>query len=255
MRENNDGMRRPHFATDKLGEITREELRFPACQSPGIPLIPIHCPPPLPEQRHKHRGAQGRGNRVGKLRPQAAREPHREGSRRSAAALSPRVARTTVQRGPIRWSAVRCRTHTALPRSAPRSGIRGTSSSWDPAALRRGARAMIAFTGRTTKKYTAAPIRMKETRALMNSPIRNLLPFTSKAMDEKSGFPTMAAMMGVIRSLTSAVTTAPNAAPITTATARSITLPRSMNCLKPFISWYLYHVWASEGTATRLKRR
>ena len=31
-----------------------------------------------------------------------------------------------------------------------------------------------------------------------------------------------------------AVTTAPNAAPITTATARSRTLPRKIDCLKPF---------------------
>src|SRR5690242_20713679 len=43
----------------------------------------------------------------------------------------------------------------------------------------------------------------------------------------------MAAMSGVIRSFTNAVTTAPKAPPMTTATARSITLPRSMNCLKP----------------------
>src|SRR5215471_10070208 len=40
-------------------------------------------------------------------------------------------------------------------------------------------------------------------------------------------------MSGVNRSLTSAVTTAPNAAPMTTATARSRTFPRKMNCLKP----------------------
>ncbi len=37
--------------------------------------------------------------------------------------------------------------------------------------------------------------------------MRNLLPFTVNAIPEKSGFPTMAAMIGVIRSLTSAVTT------------------------------------------------
>src|SRR5258708_37306068 len=43
-------------------------------------------------------------------------------------------------------------------------------------------------------------------------------------------------MSGVIRSLTSAVTTAPKAAPMTTATARSRTLPRNRNSLKPFIS-------------------
>src|SRR5256885_14892153 len=40
-------------------------------------------------------------------------------------------------------------------------------------------------------------------------------------------------MSGVSRSLTSAVTTVPNAAPTTTATARSTTFPRTMNSLKP----------------------
>src|SRR6201995_3256478 len=43
----------------------------------------------------------------------------------------------------------------------------------------------------------------------------------------------MAAMIGVMMSATSAVTTAPNAPPMTTATARSTTLPRMMNSLKP----------------------
>ena len=68
----------------------------------------------------------------------------------------------------------------------------------------------------------------------MKSPTRNLLALISKAIAEKSGLPTMAAMNGVIRSFTSAVITAPNAPPMTTATARSMTLPRSRNCLKPF---------------------
>src|SRR5437764_758606 len=56
---------------------------------------------------------------------------------------------------------------------------------------------------------------------------------------EKSGLPPNAAMNGVIRSFTSAVTTAPNAAPITTAIARSTTLPRSRNERKPFIRSHL----------------
>src|SRR5689334_14402262 len=49
----------------------------------------------------------------------------------------------------------------------------------------------------------------------------------------KSGCPPIAAMIGVRMSATNAVTTAPNAAPITTATARSTTLPRMMNSRKP----------------------
>src|SRR5919108_3414164 len=55
-------------------------------------------------------------------------------------------------------------------------------------------RAMSAFTGTTTKKYTAAAMRRNDTSALMKSPIRNLLPLTSKAIVEKSGLPTMAAI-------------------------------------------------------------
>src|SRR5881275_589050 len=44
----------------------------------------------------------------------------------------------------------------------------------------------------------------------------------------------MAAIKGVTRSLMKAVTTAPKATPITTATARSITLPRSRKARNSF---------------------
>src|ERR1700674_3520869 len=74
---------------------------------------------------------------------------------------------------------------------------------------------------------------MNDTTALMKSPIRNVLWLTVNAMAEKSGLPKIAAMSGVIRSLTTAVTTAPNAPPMITATARSRTFPRNTNCLKP----------------------
>src|SRR6266536_5966005 len=50
---------------------------------------------------------------------------------------------------------------------------------------------------------------------------------------EKSGWATMAAISGVRTLVTKDVTTAPKAAPITTATARSITLPRRMNSRNP----------------------
>jgi hypothetical protein len=99
----------------------------------------------------------------------------------------------------------------------------------------RRTRAISAFMGRTTKKYTAAAISRNETSALMKSPSKNLLPLTSNCIAEKSGLPTMAAISGVIRSFTRAVTMAPNAAPMTTATAKSSTLPRMMNCLNPLI--------------------
>src|SRR5579885_361708 len=77
---------------------------------------------------------------------------------------------------------------------------------------------------------------MNETTALANSPIRNLLPLISKAMLEKSGFLTIAAINGVSRSFTKEETTVPKAAPTTMPTAMSTTLPRNKNCLKPCIT-------------------
>src|SRR5208282_6022172 len=50
-------------------------------------------------------------------------------------------------------------------------------------------RATRRFTGVTTKKYTAAATRMKDTPALMKSPIANMLPLTVNLMAEKSGLP------------------------------------------------------------------
>src|ERR1700733_4044928 len=69
--------------------------------------------------------------------------------------------------------------------------------------------------------------------ALMKSPSANFEWLIVKPSREKSGLPTSAATSGVMRSLTSAFTTAVKAAPSTTATARSITLPRAMNALNP----------------------
>ena len=59
----------------------------------------------------------------------------------------------------------------------------------------------------------------------MKSPYRNWLPLISNLRSEKSGCPPMAAISGVIRSLTSAAITAAKAVPITTATASSTRLP------------------------------
>ena len=74
----------------------------------------------------------------------------------------------------------------------------------------------------------------KEIRALRKSPIINSLRLTVKLIFEKSGFPPIAAIRGVMRSSTKAVTTAPKATPITTPTARSTTFPFKINCLNPF---------------------
>src|SRR5712692_4403263 len=70
--------------------------------------------------------------------------------------------------------------------------------------------------------------------ALKNSPYRNLLLLIVKERLAKSGLPPIAAISGVTRSFTNAVTTTPNAVPMTTATARSTTLPLSKKVRKPF---------------------
>jgi hypothetical protein len=54
----------------------------------------------------------------------------------------------------------------------------------------------------------------------------NVLPLIVKESRLKSGSPKIAAMSGVSRFSTNAAMTAPNAAPMTTATARSTTFPR-----------------------------
>src|SRR5580704_5036520 len=98
-------------------------------------------------------------------------------------------------------------------------------------------RATNRFTGVTTKKYTAAATNTNDTPALTKSPRANMLPLTVNLIAEKSGLPTTAAISGVSRSLVKAETTEANAAPITTPTAMSITLPRRMNCLNPLSMW------------------
>src|SRR5579859_417001 len=60
-----------------------------------------------------------------------------------------------------------------------------------------------------------------------------VLPLTVREKAEKSGLPKIAAISGVRMLVTNEVTTAPKAPPITTATARSITLPRKRNFLNP----------------------
>ena len=58
-------------------------------------------------------------------------------------------------------------------------------------------RATSAFSGTTTKKYTAAAISTKETTALMKSPTGKIVPRTANLILEKSGLPTSAAIRGV----------------------------------------------------------
>src|ERR1700724_81287 len=53
-------------------------------------------------------------------------------------------------------------------------------------------RALIALTGTTMAKYTAAAISTNEMTAFRKSPIRNAVPFTLRTSAEKSGLPKMA---------------------------------------------------------------
>src|SRR5215467_3292571 len=100
-------------------------------------------------------------------------------------------------------------------------------------AALRAARAFHAFIGATMKKYTAAAINRKLITSFTNIPYVMSVPLTFALNAEKSGLETTAAMVLLMMLLTNDVTTAPKAAPITTATARSMTLPRMMNCLNP----------------------
>lgn len=91
---------------------------------------------------------------------------------------------------------------------------------------------MRRFIGLTTKKKTALATRRNEMLTLIKSPYMNWLPRMVNERFEKSGTFAIAAINGVRISFTSAFTTDPKAAPITTPTAKSTTLPRSKNCLK-----------------------
>src|SRR3954454_173130 len=82
--------------------------------------------------------------------------------------------------------------------------------------------------------------------ALRNCPQRKRELLTVKDSALKSGLPPMAASSGVMKLSVNAVTRAPKATPMSTATARSTTLPRSRNFWKPLMalprldaSWHL----------------
>src|SRR6476660_2234567 len=90
-------------------------------------------------------------------------------------------------------------------------------------------------------------ITTKASTALMKSPIRKRLLLTLKNNAEKSGIPQKIPMIGVMMSLVRAETTTEKDAPITTATARSTTLPRRMNFRNPFIARPSATSWYSSG--------
>ncbi len=91
---------------------------------------------------------------------------------------------------------------------------------------------MSAVRGTTTAKKTIVATMRNDRRALRNEPYLNVERCTWNVRSAKSGLPKMAAIKGVIRSATNAVTVAVKATPTTTATARSTTFPRRTNFLK-----------------------
>src|SRR5215217_3189305 len=93
------------------------------------------------------------------------------------------------------------------------------------------ARAIITFIGLMIRKKMTAATVAKLISLLMKSPYLNTLPLIWKVRALKSGLPKIAAIRGVTRSSTTAVTTAVNARPMTTATASSTRLPRNRNVL------------------------
>src|SRR4051794_19145512 len=72
--------------------------------------------------------------------------------------------------------------------------------------------------------------------ALRNNPYRKCAPLTVKNSAPKLGLPPIAARKGVMKLAVNEVTSAPKAAPISTATARSTTLPRRRNFRKPLMA-------------------
>jgi hypothetical protein len=70
---------------------------------------------------------------------------------------------------------------------------------------------------------------------LIVEPMMMLLPLTCQPSVPKSGVPPSAPMIPPMKSFANAVTTAPNATPITTATARSMTFPRNRKSRNPLI--------------------
>jgi hypothetical protein len=78
-------------------------------------------------------------------------------------------------------------------------------------------------------KYTTAAVIRNERRSLRMLPHRR----GPVRIAEKSGAPPARATSGVIRFFTTEFTMFPKATPITTATAKSITLPRRIKSLNP----------------------
>lgn len=97
------------------------------------------------------------------------------------------------------------------------------------------------FIGLITKKKIEADIKTKDNKELIKLPYINLLSLILKYKPEKSGVLAIAAIKGVIKSVTKEDTIVPKAAPTTTPTARSTTFPLNKNCLNSFNITIFYH--------------
>src|SRR3989339_1266080 len=102
-------------------------------------------------------------------------------------------------------------------------------------------RAISKFIGLTTKKKTEPDTSKKEMRLFIKCPYKKLLPLIVNTRPLKSGVLAIAPISGVRISATRDETIVPKAAPMTTPTARSTTLPRSKNCLNS-LSINLYYL-------------
>ena len=94
--------------------------------------------------------------------------------------------------------------------------------------------ACITWTGFTMKKNTAAAMLTNWIAAVMNEPYRNRDLWIVNDRLLKSTLPTIAPMIGMIRSATNAFRTAANATPITNATANSMRFPLIRKSLNSF---------------------
>src|SRR5581483_174 len=107
------------------------------------------------------------------------------------------------------------------------------------ASLLRLAKVVNLLTGWTTKKKTTIAMTINDTRVLIKSPYGKMwfLPIETLALENSPAPPE--GKIGVIISLTKAWMTVLKAAPMTTPTAKSTTLPRRINFLNSLNITYI----------------
>jgi hypothetical protein len=115
-------------------------------------------------------------------------------------------------------------------------------------------RASTFFIGTTTKKKTTEAVMTNVMIAVRKSPtliqVSSLVP-SLMYRPETAPPPPARAITGLITLLVNEATSAVNAVPMTTATARSTMFPRSRNSLKPFSMMSSRNPAADAAVATR----